>query len=363
MIQSTPLRNDDVFEKLDGHAQSQYIEYFGDPGPKVPTRGPVEVDYWSISYKLAFPTRSIFVKIPKADMHQTDISSVVQDPRALESARTEFDGFKQIYSIRNWPAGCAAVRPLDYVSSFNSIITEYVPSEDLYVQCRSAGVRCGLPGRLGAASVHVSLNRCGAWLRHFQSAHELGGSVHSNSDQLLADIRLWAAEIRSLCVRPAVVDSFLDRLGQSPWSQEMRTARTCEGFEVRNVIVDCKGNIRLVDPGKVSWSSGLEDVAHFLVSLTMLYWGTPALWLGVPVSRSYRKSFLDGWMQRDRPVNPAIMAWFEAREWFRQWLEAYRVVSRKPYSSTARRVLRAVYVDAFFLNRIADATARAVHQY
>ena len=313
------------------------------------------MDYWSISYKLAFPDHSVFVKIPKADRYQTDVALVVKDSRALESAITEFEGFEQLHRIGNWPVGCASVRPLEYVSSFNSILTEYVPSEDLFRQCRRAAV-LGMGQAAGA--VHLSLRRCGAWLRHFQRAHEDCAPRLFDSGELLADIRDWATEIKDLCIRPALVDSVLDRLVHHPWRKELATARTCEGFEVRNIIVDASGTIRLVDPGKLSLSSGLKDVAHFLASLTMLYWGTPALWLGVLLSRPYRQAFLDGWGQQDNTADPAVIAWFETWEWFRQWLEAYRVVAQKPYSATVRRLLRAGYVDAFFLNRIAEASVR-----
>jgi hypothetical protein len=207
------------------------------------------------------------------------------------------------------------------------------------------------------------LRRCGAWLHHFQQAHGRQGKVLVTSEQLLSDIKVWSREIRTLCVRPAVVDRTIAELERSQWSEEMERARTCEGFEVRNIIVDRDGTIRLVDPGKLSWGSGLEDVAHFLVSLTMLYWGTPALWFGITGSRSYRRSFLDGWAPGGVSFKPATIAWFETRELFRQWADAYRVVSRKPYSSALRRVLRAVYVDAFFLNRIARAASRACEAF
>jgi hypothetical protein len=131
---------------------------------------------------------------------------------------------------------------------------------------------------------------------------------------------------------------------------------------VRNIIVDQAGTVRLVDPGKIAWSSGLEDVAHFLLSLTMLYWGTPMLWMGIPLAKSYRRSFLEGWAQKRPKISPTILAWFEIRELFRQWLEAYRVLERKPYPSLLRNFLRFAYVDAFFLNRIKHNVKQACRQ-
>ncbi len=358
---STQLpRNAEKFQKLDAHARSQYVRYFGEAIPAAPRRGPVEVDYWSISYKLAFPERSIFVKIPKVDRYEADVAAVVMDQLARESAQVEFDGFRQIHKIGDWPTGCAAVRPLEYVPSFNSILTEYVPSEDLFRQCRRAVFRSILPLASKTPNVHLSLNRCGAWLRHFQRVQKNTGPIQAGSAQLLADIRLWSAEIKEMCVYRPLVDSVLGRLEKNPWSQELPAARACEGFEVRNVIVDRTGTIRIVDPGQISRSSGFEDVAHFLVSLTMLFWGTPALWLGIFSSRPYRQSFLDGWEPGDRKVDRVLIAWFETWEWFREWREACRVVAQKPYSLPVRRLLRAAYVDGFFLNRIDEASTRAV---
>lgn len=359
MVQLPPPQNEAVLEMLDGYAYSKYSQYFHEPCSQPPGRGPVEIDYWSISYRVTFPERSLFVKIPKVDMCQADLSLIVADPGAQESARTEFDGFSQIYGIRDWPKGCAAVRPLEYVPSFNSIITEFVPSNDLFRQCRHAAIGGGLAVVPSSGSVPISLGRCGAWLRHFQRAHECEGTVRVSSEQLLVEMENWARQIQCLCIRPRKLDALLARLERSRWSHEIDTARTCEGFEVRNIIVDPHGTVRLVDPGRISWGSGLEDVAHFLVSLTMLFWGTSRLWLGIPMSRPYRHAFLNGWAPRDRRPKPSTLAWFETRELFRQWLEAYRVLSRKPYPRTLGRFLRAVYVDAFFLNRITQTVAIA----
>lgn len=359
MTGSRSLQNEAVFERIDEHALSKYRQYFSEASPQAPARGPVEIDYWSISYRLAFRERSVFVKIPKAERRQSDIASVAADPRALESARTEFDGFAQIYGIADWPEGCATVRPLEYIPSFNTIVTEFVPSEDLYRQCRRAAIRNRLGWSPSSGSVHQSLVRCGAWLRHFQRSGHCGETVRVSGEQLMADIGIWGREIKRQCVRPARVDAVLARLERCRWSHELPKARTCEGFEVRNIIVDGGGAIRLVDPGAVSWASGIEDAAHFLVSLTLLYWGTPALWLGIPMARAYRESFLRGWAPADLHVEPAAIAWFETRELFRQWREACRVVSSKPYSPAIRRFCRAVYVDPFLLNRIEHAAAEA----
>jgi hypothetical protein len=121
---------------------------------------------------------------------------------------------------------------------------------------------------------------------------------------------------------------------------------------VRNVIVDGDGTVRIVDPGNLSCSSGLEDVAHFCASLCMLYWGGPLLWSGIPLAWSYRRSFLQGWANGNAEIEPSILAWFETREWFRQWMEAYRVLARKPYPRLLCDFMRFAYVDAFFLNRV-----------
>jgi hypothetical protein len=42
-------------------------------------RGPVEIDYWSISYKLSFRKHKVFIKIPKMEMGEREISSILQD--------------------------------------------------------------------------------------------------------------------------------------------------------------------------------------------------------------------------------------------------------------------------------------------
>jgi hypothetical protein len=353
MRQAFPERNNELFAKIDHCAQASLPEWFPDAaGHSLQAqRGPVEFDYLSISYKLAFAQHSVFIKIPKMKWYETDISSILLDPSSRQSAQTEFDGFTRIHSIKNWPDGCSTVRPLAYIEEFNALCTEFTPSQDLFRQCRKAGPQL-FPLSASSQRVHASLRRCGEWLKHFQGSQETPAQINVSSRQLLEDILGWTAEIEGLCICPRQLRALLGRLEQNSWSQEMPRFRSCEGFEVRNIIVDEGGTVRLVDPGNLSLSSGLEDVAHFLVSLTMLYWGTPMLWMGIPVAQPYRRSFMEGWMQNSPGVSPSILAWFETRELFRQWLEAYKVLEIKPYPHILRKFLRFAYVDAFFLNRI-----------
>jgi hypothetical protein len=360
MKSPSPPTNETVFAQIDEYAQTKYPQYFPDGAScPAPTRGAVEVDYWSISYRLTFRDGSIFIKIPKADMYEADILSILRDPRARNSGEAEFEAFTKIHAIGDWPEGCSTVRPLEYVPQFNAIVTEFFPSKDLFVQCRRASTVGRLtPGR-NPEGVHASLARCGAWLRHFQRAHDAHGQVAVRSDQLLSQMTLWSKDIERTCIRPRFLKTVLEALRASRWSVTMPEARTCEGFEVRNIIVDGAGTVRLVDPGQLSWASGLEDVAHFLVSLTLLFWGTPSLWLGIPTAREYRRCFLRAWALQDAQVPERILAWFEMRELIRQWREAHLVVSRKPYPAAVRRCLGGIYVDPFFHNRIAATLLRA----
>jgi len=350
---ASPDHDDVFFEQIDHRVRTMLATWFpstAGSGTEA-ERGQVEVDYWSISYRLTSVQHSVFVKIPKMDMYQTEIASILKDPKARQSAQTEFDGFTRIHRIKDWPDGCSTVRPLAFIEEFNALLTEFTPSVDLFKQCRRLEPQI-LPKSEFSQRVQKSLRHCGEWLDRFQGSNEDKSEIQVDSQQLLEDILAWAAQIDTLCVCPNQLHALLRRLKQSTWSQELPRSRNCEGFEVRNIIVDQAGTVRLVDPGNVSWSSGLEDVAHFLVSLTMLYWGTPVLWMGIPLAETYRRSFLEGWAQNRSKVSLPILAWFETRELFRQWLDAYKVLERKPYPDFLRKFLRFAYVDAFFLNRI-----------
>ncbi len=353
MSQTASERNNEFLNRIDQCARESLADWFPDTAERSldGRRGPVEIDYWSISYRLDFVGRAVFVKIPKMDMRETEIAAILDDPRARQSAQTEFESFFRIHSIQNWPKGCSTVRPLKYVQEFNALLTEFTPAEDLFRQCRRPAAQLI---RLSAPSqqTHAALRRCGEWLKHFQDSDGCSTQIGVSSQQLLEDIVECADAIDSRCFFPRQLRALLGLLKQNPWSRQMPRRRTCEGFEVRNVIVDGDGTVRIVDPGNLSCSSGLEDVAHFCASLGMLYWGGPLLWAGIPLATSYQRSFLRGWANGDAEIEPSILAWFETCEWFRQWLEAYRVLARKPYPRLLREFMRFAYVDAFFLNRI-----------
>lgn len=74
-------------------------------------------------------------------------------------------------------------------------------------------------------------------------------------------------------------DSFLNdivkRLARlKDYTVNAHSTRTLKGLDIRNILIDKGGLLRILDPGKMKRDCIEADLARFLVTCRILYWGS-----------------------------------------------------------------------------------------
>lgn len=344
-----------VFELVEARICESLSKYFPDWEPTELSlqRGIVETDYWSISYMLSILDANsfrhgIFVKIPKSDIYHSTVEQAVKDPKACLIAEEEFTSLRKIAHVDGWPVGCGTIRPLDYIAEFNAILTHQVEGRDLYLQCRRDALKCLLLLKKSTA-MDSYLFHCGQWLHHFHHGSGRLRYCTTRTQDYFDEVREYERAIDEDCTDRQRFRNLMNTFCSIHIDEVTPLVPMCEGFEIRNILVDKNRTVYVVDPGRIREGHGMDDLAHFLVSISMLFWGGPLFVLRFRSLEKYRVCFLNGYFSSNQEI-PFIklLCWFEAKEVIRQWKEAYFILSYKNYPDFVREWMRRYYVDPFF---------------
>jgi len=317
----------------------------------------LDIDYWSfifhVNWQEGDQERGIFVKIPRFNWHDDSIINAIRDPVAQNMGRTGFQSLTMLFNLSQvLGEGVKPVRPIAYWKDYNAILTEKVPAGELYTVIRAVYSPHIVQIRRPVLILENLLQRLGAWIARFHAHGE-------KAQQTLLDTREYAPEIESFwsgviesCSEPKRAEMLANRLSQIILRSAEQIVPTVEGFEVRNILWDTSANqLYLVDPGVIKDRPRLEDLARFMVSLDVLYWGSMWFLFEYKASAALEHAFLQGYFRQG--VAPgAWLRFFKTRELLKQWSAAYEVLRAKKLPKGLSGLIRKLYIDRFYFREI-----------
>lgn len=307
--------------------------------------GPVRLDYWSLTFLLrcsgSDADRSFFVKIPKSQALASSPEGAL-DEQSRSLGRAEFETQRGLWAFAQ-THGLTAVRPLAYLDRSNAILTNFVPSEALEKICRQAMLRSW---RHSDDPALGALMATGAWLRKFHDAQE------ATAQDLELEVKSEALrrfeDLSDRSAAPGLVRALRDQLRAVPIEPgSWRTVASLPEFQVRNIMVGADG-IYPVDTDEPRPRPAEADLARFVISLHMLFWGSPLFLVRPRANRQLVQWFLDGYGRPDFG-STGLDRWLLVSEWLRQWQDAYFVLDRiKTYREPLRSLVGRIYIDRPF---------------
>ncbi len=319
--------------------------------------GSIETDYWSFTLPLlADGGRPLFfMKIPKSDIRLTRIRTAVYDQASCLEARTEYESLAQLSEFAE-SAYLPAIKPVLFLANYNAIITEFTRGSQLFERCRAAAL---WPHTKKGPTLAI-LAGAGAWLRRFHDATASPGTNLSHDRAALAECIDTLTALASRVIMRKQHRELLSKLktvGVPPDSGN--PVISIPGFEVRNLLISDRGPTPL-DPGRLAPAPRAADLAHFRVSLDMLFWGTPWFIVGVGAPKVQIDAFLSGYNE-SRFGSSARDRLFLAREWIRLWSSGHLILEQaKRYPAGLRWLAAREYVDRRFLSKLSPIVTSLV---
>jgi hypothetical protein len=318
----------------------------------------LDIDYWSFIFQVNWrdgnQDRGVFIKIPRSASHDDRIAVTPRNGRAVHMAKAEFASLSRLYefSQKQPPGGAvASIRPLAFWPEWNAIVTARVFGSDLFL-----ALRRNLLPLMGAAPgenhLGLLLSHLGEWLFDFQYSFTESSARLLRTEDYAVEIDSYWRRILSDCSAMLPGQALARRLAGIRLQGELSMCANLEGFEVRNILLERETNrMYVLDPGEISITCYLENVAQFLASLDILYWGTPWFLLGRRPAPAVRNEFLRGFSLRS-PLPPAWLRFFYVKQLLRLWNDACCVLKRKSLPLGVSAFLQRVYIDQFYMREL-----------
>jgi hypothetical protein len=325
----------------------------------------LEVAYHSITidFECGYCGEGQHLKIPKADPKARDIVEVSSDAFSRRAARREFEALKWRQEFSR-PLGeeFGAVEPLACWEDLSAVVTRRLRGLDLYEVCRQDA----RPWRRYLTSdVAKLLQGCGAWLGLLHSRTARPAPATCSPQSILEALQPNLELLAQWGLPLSLAENFQARLSRLNLDLPCPVATCMSGFQVRNVFVT-GGKLIFLDPEDLAEGHTLQNVASFLVSLELLFWGTPWFLLPLPLRNQMREAFLEGY-GANAPFDTRALWLWEIKQFVVYWKCAYRVLANKGYPRPVSFLVRKIYIDRFYskavMNRLEALVGQLPHQY
>ena len=85
---------------------------------------------------------------------------------------------------------------------------------------------------------------------------------------------------------------------------------TLKGIDIRNVLLDERNSAFLLDPGRMKIAFREADLARFLMTYRILFWGNPLFAIGFRPDAAAEDAFLEGYYANSEPASKWLLSFF-----------------------------------------------------
>jgi hypothetical protein len=241
-----------------------------------------------------------------------------------------------------------------YYPDVNAIVTVRAAAVDALDTFRRLAVRERVRGETGASG---RLRRIAAALRRF---HACG------AEPAMMAVGAWQEKVARYVDRLhewQVAPGTLGRLELE--CSRRRTGAdipvsfttTLKGIDIRNVMLSEDDTLVMLDPGAMKRAPAEADLARFLITWRILFWGHLSFVAGAVPPASAEASFLDAY----GVFEPHALRLMLIKELLKHWATAHESLRLKGWGRARTQLVASVYIDPFYqrqLLREMDGLAR-----
>ncbi len=317
--------------------------------------GPLSTNYYSFTFSMRINTGNeyidIFVKIPKCDMRCITPRILPITPEDRVMAKDEVLSLKILE--RNWNnenSKVSWVKLLGVVLEHNAIVTKRIFASDAFRTYRYWELcrRIGLSS--GNKKLQDSMSDIGFSLARFHNKNAEKTSSFLSDFLPKIDAYCKKLSVRSQSEWPDRIWQELQSLSDIQLSGFKVT--TLKGIDIRNVLIDSEGQLYILDPGKTKTTYGEADIARFLMTYRVLFWGSVLLPIVKEPSRSGEQAFLDSFLSNGGYFDPQILNLFLLKEQLKHWDTALESLAYLPWPSIVKFLVERIYVNPFYSHQV-----------
>ncbi len=341
-------KNQEVYGRLAELVVEQYLPKINSQGRV--TYGPLEINDFSICFWLNVDgengLRGVYVKIPKHDLFKKkrEIYPLTDNDRNL--SKEEYRSLLDLSQFWSNDLRVQFIKPLGFVKEYNAIVTERVFATYFLGKYRQVDISNRFKILSQTDRIQRIMWRLGKALTtyHQTSIRESGFSM----DQIVLKIKQNLSRLNSSGLDIKYSNKLLKRLiAFQDFTEKIYITKTLKGLDIRNILIDKSENLFLMDPGRMRYDCREADLARFIVTCRITYWGTPYFFLKLSPCLSYERFFLDGYCGDNEKISK-VLGILIIKELIKHWKAAYAALFWKKWPQTIKKFLRKTYIDPFY---------------
>ena len=135
-------------------------------------------------------------------------------------------------------------------------------------------------------------------------------------------------------------------------------ASTLKGIDLRNLLIDGSDGVFLLDPGRMKRTFREADLARFLLTYRILYWGHWLFALGCEPDPAAEGEFLESYYASSEPASGRLLEFYLVKEALKHWHTAHASLRLKTWPAPVKRLVAAAYIDRFYERQLAVGLER-----
>jgi hypothetical protein len=299
---------------------------------------------------------SVYIKFPKIifyDKNKSNNLSFSEKDRILSQ-----DEFKSLqYLSQHWDNshGINFVKPLAFVKQYNAIITERIENIFFFKYYRKYNLLSAL-----ASSKYNTISeymyKIGISLRTFHNNR----FQHSYFDYniLKPKINKYIEKLLDYKVNANYLKNAGKTLLDFEFQCTAKLVNNLKGIDIRQIFIDEKSHkLHIIDPGKITHGYAENDLARYIITTRVLYWGTFGTFLHLRPSPIFEKKFISGYYGNDSNSN-TMLSLIIVKELFKHWIMAHSSLKNRVSNKVTRSFLGKFYIDRFYINLMNEELRR-----
>ena len=315
--------------------------------------GPLELNYFSACFcirsSINNKEKGVYVKIPKKLLFNKTNNIM---PFSNEDRRLAEDEYNSLVHLSEyWPDNefnVHFIKPLFFLKEYNAIITEQIYADHFFKLFRKSDLDNSIINR--STKIKDILKRLGATLSKFHKTSLK--ECRFNNEPTILKMTNSCLKLKSRGVSQKYLDLLIFKL-KNIKNHGLKTyyANTLKGFDIRQVFIDKQEKVYLLDPGKIKFDCVEMDLARFITTCRLLYWGSTQLFFQRSPNPIYEECFIKSYYG-NKKMPSDILSLLIIKELLKHWKMAHKVTALKPWPSSIKMLARRFYIDPFYKRQV-----------
>jgi hypothetical protein len=128
---------------------------------------------------------------------------------------------------------------------------------------------------------------------------------------------------------------------------------TLKGIDIRNVLMGERDKLFLLDPGRMKRTCREADLARFIMTYRILYWGSGWFFLRLRPDLQGEEQFLQAYYSNSAPPSPKLLGIYLIKEQLKHWHTATESLRLRRWAKPLKGLIQSTYINPYYSRQLA----------